>query len=62
GCTSGSLRSRNSTGSRPQAIAISWLGLAYVQDRPLDSRSADPAPSLPWAGPVTAEPPKGVAL
>ncbi|BBJ39516.1 hypothetical protein SSPO_022340 [Streptomyces antimycoticus] len=38
------------------------LGLAYVQDRPLDSRSADPVPSLHWAGPVTAEPPKGVAL
>ncbi|WP_405540031.1 hypothetical protein [Streptomyces antimycoticus] len=38
------------------------LGLAYVQDRPLDSRSADPVPSLHWAGPATAEPPKGVAL
>ncbi|MBO3680107.1 hypothetical protein [Streptomyces sp. NEAU-YJ-81] len=38
------------------------LGLAYVQDRPLDSRSADPVPSPRWAGPVTAEPPKGVAL
>ncbi|GAA1676724.1 DUF4346 domain-containing protein [Streptomyces yatensis] len=38
------------------------LGLAYVQDRPLDSRSADPVPSLHGAGPVTADPPKGVAL
>ncbi|MFI8987464.1 DUF4346 domain-containing protein [Streptomyces antimycoticus] len=38
------------------------LRLAYVQDRPLDSRSADPVPSLHWAGPATAEPPKGVAL